>query len=242
MDLYDQYGGVRACADSSLPWQCMSERIDGPLIYVVRRWCHQRYLNRAARLPVQENRHQTDKLVCCGYLTCNDGCLVCMTSSLPLLVDRENHRTATQYEDTLTSKFFAFQFINSYFSLFYLAWFKQGRKGESYACSLPTPFNHAPLFKSGLFANGELFGFDDRCVDENNNVQSCMGELSSQVRQSSMVQTSPLCRKRFFLFTTGYVHSDHASFHRQRHGDVHPLAHLQGDGEQLFMVTTSSCS
>jgi hypothetical protein len=37
----------------------------------------------------------------------------------------ENHRTDTDYEDALISKTFAFQFVNSYASLFYIAYFKR---------------------------------------------------------------------------------------------------------------------
>lgn len=37
------------------------------------------------------------------------------------LTKRENHRTTTAYEDHLTTKIFAFQFINSYASFFYIA-------------------------------------------------------------------------------------------------------------------------
>ena len=37
------------------------------------------------------------------------------------LTKRENHRTTTAYEDHLTTKVFAFQFINSYASFFYIA-------------------------------------------------------------------------------------------------------------------------
>jgi threonine/homoserine/homoserine lactone efflux protein len=40
------------------------------------------------------------------------------------LTDYENHRTDTQYEDSLISKTFVFQFVNSYASLFYIAFFK----------------------------------------------------------------------------------------------------------------------
>lgn len=38
-----------------------------------------------------------------------------------MLTDRENHRTDTQYEDSLIVKMFVFQFINSYASFFFLA-------------------------------------------------------------------------------------------------------------------------
>jgi hypothetical protein len=37
---------------------------------------------------------------------------------------RENHRTDTEYEDALISKLFAFQFVNSFASLFYVAFVK----------------------------------------------------------------------------------------------------------------------
>jgi len=40
------------------------------------------------------------------------------------LTDWENHRTETEYEDALIVKKFAFQFVNSYISLFYIAFFK----------------------------------------------------------------------------------------------------------------------
>jgi hypothetical protein len=40
------------------------------------------------------------------------------------LCDWENHRTDTSYENTLVVKTFAFQFVNSYFSFFYIAFLK----------------------------------------------------------------------------------------------------------------------
>lgn len=40
------------------------------------------------------------------------------------LTDRENHRTDTEYEDSLIAKLFAFQFVNSYASFFYVAYIK----------------------------------------------------------------------------------------------------------------------
>jgi hypothetical protein len=40
------------------------------------------------------------------------------------LTNRENHRTNTQYEDALIAKLFAFQFVNSYASFFYIAFIK----------------------------------------------------------------------------------------------------------------------
>eukprot|EP00937_MAST-01D_sp_MAST-1D-sp2_P004704 g4704.t1 len=52
----------------------------------------------------------------------------------------ENHKTETQYEDGLIAKVFVFQFVNSFFSLFYVA------------------------FAKGRFS---LFGKQDRCTDDN---------------------------------------------------------------------------
>ena len=40
------------------------------------------------------------------------------------LTDYENHRTQSQYEKSLTIKSFAFHFLNSYYSLFYIAFMK----------------------------------------------------------------------------------------------------------------------
>ena len=45
------------------------------------------------------------------------------------LTDRENHRTDTQYEDSLIAKMFLFQFVNSYASLFYVAFIQQAVEG-----------------------------------------------------------------------------------------------------------------
>lgn len=42
-----------------------------------------------------------------------------------LLTDAENHRTDTAYEDSLIGKTFVFQFVNSFASLFYIAFVKQ---------------------------------------------------------------------------------------------------------------------
>jgi len=41
----------------------------------------------------------------------------------------ENYRTETEYEDALILKLFAYQFINYYISLFYVAFFKEGIEG-----------------------------------------------------------------------------------------------------------------
>merc|ERR1712072_669593 len=52
-------------------------------------------------------------------------------SSLAIaLNDAENHRTDTQYQDSLILKTFQFQFINSYISFFYIA-FIAAYLGES---------------------------------------------------------------------------------------------------------------
>lgn len=43
------------------------------------------------------------------------------------LTDWENHRTQTEWDDALTVKSFLFQFVNNYFTLFYIALFRQFR-------------------------------------------------------------------------------------------------------------------
>ena len=79
------------------------------------------------------------------------------------LTNFENHRTATRYEDQLIAKQFVFQFVNSYFSLFYIAFFKGGR-----------------VFRSE--DSPTLFGREDRCKDVNgNDTDSCMAELAFQL-------------------------------------------------------------
>ncbi|XP_062585164.1 anoctamin-7-like, partial [Saccostrea cucullata] len=40
------------------------------------------------------------------------------------LTEWENHRTQTRYDDALVTKMFAFQFVNSYASCFYIAFFR----------------------------------------------------------------------------------------------------------------------
>ena len=51
----------------------------------------------------------------------------------------ENHRTQTSYEDALIIKLFGFQFVNSYTSLFYIAFFRQVQ------CCLIMVYNHNVL-------------------------------------------------------------------------------------------------
>jgi hypothetical protein len=69
------------------------------------------------------------------------------------MVDYENYRTDTEWEDAIVNKVFAFQFINSYFSLFYIA-FMKGRIGH-------------------------LAGYSDQCKNASTGkpTDNCMGEL-----------------------------------------------------------------
>jgi len=48
-----------------------------------------------------------------------------------ILTNWENHRTQTAYDDALIIKLFAFQFVNNYASLIYIAFFKEGVSGSS---------------------------------------------------------------------------------------------------------------
>lgn len=45
------------------------------------------------------------------------------------LTNLENHRTQTEYENSLILKSYVFQFVNSFFSLFYIAFFKSNIEG-----------------------------------------------------------------------------------------------------------------
>jgi anoctamin-10/anoctamin-7 len=46
------------------------------------------------------------------------------------LNNRENHRTDTEYENSLIAKLFVFQFVNSFAALYYTAFIKQNVEGE----------------------------------------------------------------------------------------------------------------
>eukprot|EP01030_Chromulinospumella_sphaerica_P005306 gene5306-5189_t len=66
------------------------------------------------------------------------------------LTNRENHRTNTQYEDSLIMKIFLFQFVNSYASFFYLAFFAESTGDCLSSCMQPLAYNLAVIFGSRL--------------------------------------------------------------------------------------------
>ena len=72
------------------------------------------------------------------------------------LTDWENYRTQTQYDDSYIIKLFGFQFVNSYASLYYIAFFRD------------------IYYPNGLFNMGP--GYQDQCSNNN-----CMALLSIQV-------------------------------------------------------------
>jgi len=75
------------------------------------------------------------------------------------MTEWENHRTATQFEEKLTAKMFVFSFVNSYFSLCYIAFVKTG-------------LNNRSLF----------FGYEDNCKNANGDIaDNCMEELASAI-------------------------------------------------------------
>ena len=51
----------------------------------------------------------------------------------------ENHRTDSSFESALIFKTFAFQFVNSYFSFFYIAFFKCVRHTPTHSALLSAP-------------------------------------------------------------------------------------------------------
>ncbi|XP_022098902.1 anoctamin-4-like isoform X2 [Acanthaster planci] len=83
------------------------------------------------------------------------------------LTDWENHRTQSQYDDALIMKLFAFQFVNSYASLFYIAFFR-GLTAED-----------------GILYLGKQY--EDSCGDDN----ICMPLLSLQVFVLMIVKPFP---------------------------------------------------
>jgi hypothetical protein len=88
-------------------------------------------------------------------------CDVAFSKVAVMLNNWENHRTATEYEDRLIAKEFFFLFVNNFFSLYYIAFFKGNGVGR----------------KSDLF-----FGRADECQDvQGNPSESCMTELSFQL-------------------------------------------------------------
>jgi len=79
------------------------------------------------------------------------------------LNDYENHRTPTEYENALIGKSFLFKFVNSYNSLFYVAFFKQYEKDPAHRCPSGDPFclgelrtQLATIFIMGIVVNNGI--------------------------------------------------------------------------------------
>jgi anoctamin-10/anoctamin-7 len=85
---------------------------------------------------------------------CTVGLNVVYKEIAQIMVNLENHRTDNEWENAIINKVFIFQFINSYFSLFYIAFLK-GKIGD-------------------------LAGYNDVCRDQAGKpADNCMYELSS---------------------------------------------------------------
>ncbi|XP_070552213.1 anoctamin-7-like [Ptychodera flava] len=82
------------------------------------------------------------------------------------LTDWENHRTQTSYDDALIIKIFAFQFVNSYVSLYYIAFFRE------------------QTTDGGILDLGDEY--EDTCTDGN-----CMSMLSFQVLVLMLLKPLP---------------------------------------------------
>ncbi|XP_062567716.1 anoctamin-4-like [Saccostrea cucullata] len=85
------------------------------------------------------------------------------------LTEWENHRTQTRYDDALVTKMFAFQFVNSYASCFYIAFFR------------------------GRFS---VFGYTDECVGDRG---TCMSQLSFQVLILMIIRPFPRILKDLII-------------------------------------------
>lgn len=83
----------------------------------------------------------------------------------------ENHRTGTAYNDSLILKMFLFQFINSYTSLYYMAFWKNG--------TLPKPAHRtqSPISPNtgNRFWNSHNPDLEDACKNQNAGEQSLIG-------------------------------------------------------------------
>ncbi len=78
----------------------------------------------------------------------------------------ENYRTQTEFDDNLIFKLFAFQFVNSYASLFYIAFFRNIE------------------YSNGIFNLGPEYL--DKCDNDN-----CMALLSIQVFTVLLIKPLP---------------------------------------------------
>lgn len=69
------------------------------------------------------------------------------------LSERENHRTDTQFEDSMIIKIFLFQFVNSYASFFYLAFVAEYIEGgcQDNNCMESLAINLAVIYGTRLF-------------------------------------------------------------------------------------------
>lgn len=91
-----------------------------------------------------------------------------------ILTNWENHRTQTSYDDSLIMKLFAFQFVNNYTSLIYIAFFKQS------------------VSNNGIFGNVE---WKDTCdytiTTDEGSTQQCFPMLVLQVAVLLVMKPMP---------------------------------------------------
>uniref|UniRef100_A0A7M5WJ25 Anoctamin n=2 Tax=Clytia hemisphaerica TaxID=252671 RepID=A0A7M5WJ25_9CNID len=121
------------------------------------------------------------------------------------LTEWENHQTKTKYEDALILKLFGFQFVNSYASLFYIAFFRQ-RTSE------------------GVFNLGTEYS--DSCGDNND----CMSLLSLQVAVLMIAKPMPKFFSDIILpFVMKYARKLCCCFKRQSTNVVSSLELQQKD-------------
>eukprot|EP01038_Epipyxis_sp_PR26KG_P010969 gene10969-14731_t len=116
-----------------------------------------------------------------------------------ILNDMENHRTDTEYEDALIVKLFAFQFINSYASFFFLAFVAANLKsspstpinfqGQCGApnCMQPLALNLAIIFGTRL----TVTNFLDQFIPYINYTQKLKNETSDDDGNSLIDKLSP---------------------------------------------------
>jgi hypothetical protein len=140
---------------------------------------------------------------------------------LALALNRmENHRTETDYENNLVIKLFSFQFVNSFFSLFYVAFIKQSGRG--------------------IIIDGE----PDSCKPD------CMSELSEQLasimisRQiiSQLVEVGiPFITERFKRYQEREDRSGRVPTAAERDGVLVPFEGTIGEYSEL-LIQFSYCT
>ena len=130
----------------------------------------------------------------------------------------ENHETENLYNDNLAVKLFLFKFINSYASLFYIAFFKQSIEGCDGSCMGDLSLQLLIIFVTNLFLNVFELSMpwlkikmkiraEDKKIKEAMEKDKTIREVLYEVEQESKLETyeSPLDDYMEMAIQYGYV-------------------------------------